>query len=100
MDGTPIIALGDLHETLETAESEQIPVMVGEFGVYNKTPHDVTLAYLSDVVTLFNSYQIGYTLWNLTGSFGIIDSDRSDCTYTFYRNKQLDQEMTNILQGN
>jgi len=39
MDGTPIIALGDLHETLETAESEQIPIMVGEFGVFNKTPH-------------------------------------------------------------
>jgi aryl-phospho-beta-D-glucosidase BglC (GH1 family) len=100
VDGEPIIALGSLKETLDLAETEQIPVMVGEFGVYNKTPHDVTLAYLSDVVTLFNSYQIGYTLWNLTGSFGIIDSERSDCTYTSYRGKQLDQELTDILQGN
>ena len=100
LDGTPIIALGELNETLETAQSEQIPIMVGEFGVYNKTPHDVTLAYLSDVVALFNSYQIGYTLWNLSGSFGIINSDRIDCTYTSYRGKQLDQAMTNILQGN
>jgi endoglucanase len=85
---------------LETAKSEQIPVMVGEFGVYNKTPHDVTLDYLSDVVAMLNSYQVGYTLWNLTGSFGIIDSDRNDCTYTSYRGKQLDQAMTDILQGN
>jgi aryl-phospho-beta-D-glucosidase BglC (GH1 family) len=100
LDGTPIIALGSLKETLETAEAEQIPIMIGEFGVYNKTPHDVTLAYLSDVVTLFNSYQVGYTLWNLSGSFGILNSDRGDCTYTSYRGKQLDQALTDILQGN
>jgi len=99
-DGSPVLALGSLQETLDQAQSEQVPVMVQEFGVFNQTPHDVTLAYLSDVVTLFNTYQIGYTLWNLGGSFGILDSDRSDCTYTSYRGKQLDQAMTDILQGN
>jgi len=99
-DGSPILALGSLNETLELAKSEQIPVMVQEFGVYNQTPHDVTLAYLSDVVLLFNSYQIGFSLWNLSGTFGILDSDRNDCSYTSYRGKQLDMEMANILQGN
>ena len=99
-DGSPLLAMGSLNEILERANLEQIPVMVQEFGVFNKTPHDVTLAYLTDVVTLFNTHQIGYTLWNLSGSFGILDSERSDCDYTSYRGKQLDQTMTNILQGN
>jgi hypothetical protein len=99
-DGSPVLALGSLKETLDLAVSEQIPIMVQEFGVYNQTPHEVTLAYMSDVVNMFKSYQVGYTLWNLTGSFGILDSDRSDCNYTSYRGKQLDQEMTDLLQGN
>ena len=99
-DGSPVLALGSLQETLDIAKSNQIPVMVQEFGVHNQTPHDVTLAYLSDVVTLFNDNQIGYALWNLSGSFGILNSDRSDCTYTSYRGNQFDQAMTDILQGN
>jgi aryl-phospho-beta-D-glucosidase BglC (GH1 family) len=99
-DGSPVLALGDLKETLETAKSQQIPVMIQEFGVYNKTPHDVTLDYLSDVVDMYNEYQVGYALWNLINDFGILDSDRSDCDYTPYNNRQLDQAMLDILKGN
>jgi hypothetical protein len=99
-DGSPVLALGDLKETLETARSQQIPVMIQEFGVYNKTPHDVTLDYLSDVVDMYNEYQIGYALWNLINDFGILDSDRKDCHYTTYNNRQLDQAMLDILNGN
>ena len=99
-DGSPVIALEDLKETLETARSQQIPIMVQEFGVYNKTPHQVTLDYLSDVVDMFNDYNVGYALWNLIGDFGILDTDRSDCNYTLYNNRQLDQEMLDLLKGN
>jgi hypothetical protein len=99
-DGSPVLALGDLKKTLETAKSEQIPVMIQEFGVYNKTPHDVTLDYLSDVVDMYNEYNVGYALWNLIHDFGILDSDRSDCDYAPYNNRQLDQAMLDILKGN
>ena len=100
IDGSPVLALGDLKETLETAKSVQIPVMVQEFGVYNKTPHTVTLDYLSDVVDMYNEYNVGYALWNLINDFGILDSDRMDCDYTLYNNRQLDQKMLDILKGN
>ena len=99
-DGSPVLALGDLKETLETAKTQQIPIMIQEFGVYNKTPHTVALDYLSDVVSLFNDYSIGYALWNMIGDFGILDTDRSDCNYTLYNGRQLDQEMLDILKGN
>lgn len=97
-DGSPAVALTDLMEKFELAEAEKIPVMIQEFGVYNQTPHEVTLAYLSDVVDIFKTYQVGYTLWNLSGSFGILNSSRDDCSYTSYQGKQLDQAMTQILQ--
>lgn len=98
-DGSPVLALGDLMDKFDQAEMENIPLMVQEFGVHNLTPHDVTVAYLADVVDIFNSYNIGYTLWNLSGSFGIIDSGRGDCNYTSYQGRQLDEQMTNLLQG-
>ena len=99
-DGRPVLALGSLQETLDLGISESIPIMVQEFGVYNQTPHTVTLDYLTDVVALFNTYNVGYTLWNLSGSFGILNSGRTDCTYTSYRGNQLDQAMADILTGN
>jgi len=96
--GNTILSLGNLVETLKTAQLENIPVMIQEFGVYHHTPYDVTITYLSDVVDIFNNYQVGYSLWNLNGGFGIIDSERADASYTSYFGKQLDPVMTKIIQ--
>jgi endoglucanase len=73
--------------------------MIQEFGVYNQTPHNVALAYLTDVVSILNKNKIGFAMWNMIGSMGIINSDRADCTYEPYRGIQLDREMTTILQS-
>ncbi len=97
--GDPLIALGTLTNALDEAQAEGIPVMIQEFGVYNKTPHDITDAYLSDVVSILNKYHKGYAMWNLIGTMGIINSERSDVNYEPYRAKLLDREMTSILQS-
>jgi aryl-phospho-beta-D-glucosidase BglC (GH1 family) len=97
-DGNPALALNPLDNNLKSAKSEGIPIMIQEFGVYNKTPHNVTLSYLSDVVSVLNKNNVGYAMWNMIGSMGIISSGRTDCTYEQYRGKQLDREMTTILQ--
>jgi hypothetical protein len=93
------LILRNLHEKLEYAQTENIPVMIQEFGVHNQTPHTITLDYLSDVVPIFHEYNIGYALWNLEGSFGIINSGRTDCNYESYRGKSLDRQMLEILKG-
>ena len=98
-DGNPVLALNTLDNNLKSARSEGIPIMIQEFGVYNQTPHDVTLSYLTDVVSVLNKNKVGYAMWNMIGSMGIINSGRSDCTYEQYRGKQLDREMTTILQS-
>lgn len=97
-NGNPVIALNSVASTFKTAASEKIPVMIQEFGVYNKTPHDVTISYLTDVLSVFNEYKLGYAMWNMIGSMGIINSGRTDCNYESYRGKQLDREMVTILQ--
>jgi len=99
INGNSVVALGGITKTLEDAKAENIPVMIQEFGVYNKTPHDVTLAFLNDVVSVFRSNHAGYAMWNLIGTMGIINSERTDMTYEAYRGKMLDRQMTDIMQG-
>jgi endoglucanase len=81
----------------QEAADQNIPIMIQEFGVYNYTAHDVSIAYLSDVVPIFRDFDIGFALWNLYGSFGIIDSGRDDCPYETYRGHQLDRQMLEVL---
>jgi hypothetical protein len=100
INGNPAVPLGNLIKRLDNARTENIPVMIQEFGVYNKTPQSVTLSYLSDVVTVFNNYNIGYAMWNMIGTMGIINSDRTDCIYEPYRGKSIDRQMTSIIQSN
>ncbi len=99
MDGNPAVPLGNLIQKLEKARSESIPVMIQEFGVYNKTPYNVTLSYLKDVISVFNNSNVGYAMWNMIGSMGILNSERSDCIYESYRSKSLDRQMTTIMQS-
>ena len=97
-NGQPLVMFGGLQSTIEEAKSEGIPLMVQEFGVHNQTPHDVTLAFLTDLVTVFRNNNLGYALWNFNGSFGILDSDRSDCSYESYQGHLLDRQMLDILK--
>jgi aryl-phospho-beta-D-glucosidase BglC (GH1 family) len=98
-DGNPVLALNTLDKNLKSAKTDGIPVMIQEFGVYNQTPHNVALAYLTDVVSILNKNKIGFAMWNMIGSMGIINSDRADCTYEPYWGLQIDREMTTILQS-
>jgi endoglucanase len=83
----PLVALG-------------VPVHVGEFGCYNKTPHHVALAWMSDLFALWKEAGWGWALWNLRGSFGIVDSGRSDVAYEFFDGHQLDRKMLELLLAN
>lgn len=82
---------------VEMAVQNNIPVMVQEFGVYNQTPHKVAVDFLSDLSSFFRENNLGWALWNFTGSFGILNSDRKDCTYEYYQGYLLDREMLDAL---
>ena len=91
--GSPLI-----EEWSSFSKTKNVPIMVGECGVYNHTPHDVTLLYLEDMLMLMEENDIGYALWNFRGSFGIFDSDRKDISYENYNGHQLDRKMLDLLQ--
>lgn len=73
-------------------------VIVGECGAYNQTPHDVVLAWMRDLLTLWKAQNWGYALWNLRGAFGIVNSNRADVTYENYKGVKVDRKYLELLQ--
>ena len=72
--------------------------MVGEWGSHNRTPHDVVLRWMEDNLLNFKDAGMGWALWNLTGSFGVLNSGRNDVNYENYNGYKLDREMLNLLR--
>ena len=73
--------------------------MVGELGSLNRTPHYATLRWMMDSIEMYNNFEMGWALWNLIGSFGVLDSGRDDVDYESYRGYDLDRDMLRVLQG-
>lgn len=91
-----------LRETMirpwQEAESRGIGVMVGEFGVYNHTPHAVCLAWMEDCLKNWKEAGWGWALWNFRGSLGVLDSGRADVVYEDFHGHKLDRKMLDLLQ--
>ena len=96
-DGSDLLPFSDYRNVIEMSEQYNIPFMVQEFGVHNQTPHKVTIDFLTDLCAFFRQNKLGFALWNLTGSFGIINSDRTDCKYEMYQGYKLDRQMLDAL---
>ncbi|MEJ2545973.1 MAG: cellulase family glycosylhydrolase [Calditrichaceae bacterium] len=75
-----------------------VPVHVGEWGCYNKTPHDVCLKWMEDLLSLWKEAGWGQAMWNLKGDFGILNSRRSDVKYEDYKGHKLDRKMLELVK--
>ena len=82
----------------QTLEKRGVGVHVGEWGAHNRTPHKVALAWMRDQLELWKEAGWGWALWNLRGSFGILDSGRADVNYEDFRDHKLDREMLNLIR--
>lgn len=74
-------------------------VHVGEWGAYNRTPHAVALAWMKDLLALWKEAGWGWALWNLRGSFGIVDSARRDVEYEGFEGHLLDRKMLELVRS-
>lgn len=83
----------------QALQRQGVGVMVGEWGVYRHTPHPVTLAWMADVLANWRDAGWGWSLWNLRGDFGPLDSRRSDVRYEDRQGRQLDRAMLDLLRA-
>lgn len=77
--------------------NQGVGVHCGECGCWNKTPHDVFLAWFGDVLDILSSNGIGFALWEFSGSFGVLDSDRTDVAYENWHGHKLDRKLLNLM---
>lgn len=77
-----------------------VPVHVGEWGCFNKTPHDAMLGWMSDLLALWKETGWGWAMWNLRGAFGIVDSGREDVAYEEFHGHKLDRKLLELLRAN
>lgn len=75
-----------------------VPVHVGEWGAYNKTPHEVTLRWMRDLLELWKEAGWGHALWNLKGEMGLLNSHRRDVTYEAHKGHKLDRKMLELIR--
>lgn len=75
-----------------------VGVLVGEWGAHDRTPHHVVLGWMKDCLENWKRANMGWALWNLRGSFGILDSERADVAYEAYKGHTLDRKMLELLK--
>ncbi len=75
-----------------------VSVHVGEWGCYNKTPHDVMLLWMKDILSLWKEVGWGHAMWNLKGAFGVLNSERADVKYEDFKGHKLDRKMLELLK--
>jgi endoglucanase len=89
----------DRIEPWKKLEQKGVGIHVGEWGSFNRTPHRVALAWMRDQLDLWKEAGWGWSLWNLHGAFGILNSGRADVQYEDFRGHKLDREMLTLLQA-
>lgn len=57
-------------------ESLGVPVHVGEFGCYERTPDEVSRAWFAGLFAVYAEFGWGYALWEFEGPFGIVGHSR------------------------
>ncbi|TVP48555.1 MAG: glycosyl hydrolase family 5 [Mongoliibacter sp.] len=75
-----------------------VGVHCGECGAYNKTPHNVFLAWFEAVLDVLHAHGIGYGIWEFSGAFGILNSGREDIQYEDWYGEKLDRKYLTLLQ--
>lgn len=72
-------------------------VCIGEWGVFNNTPHPATLNFMIDCLAIWQKLNWGWLLWNFRGPFGVVNSMRTDVEYVNTEVGPVDKKMFALL---
>jgi len=69
--------IADFAKPLSVAKRSGLPLYCGEFGVYDKTPQPVRLAWYRDIVSAFKEHGIAWANWDYKGGFALVKDGKS-----------------------
>jgi hypothetical protein len=93
-----IEGLRSFYEPWRELEASGVPVHVGEFGCYDKTPDDIAQAWFSDLFAVFREFGWGYALWEFTGPFGIVGHRRPGAVFEPLDGFDVDRRLLDLMQ--
>ena len=74
-------------------------IFAGELGCHQgNVPHATYLAWLEDTLMMCKRHGWGWALWNLDGTFGILDTPRTDCEFEDFHGHKLDRKALKLLR--
>ena len=92
--------LRDFYQPWRDMAARGVPVHIGEFGCYNKTANDVALRWFADLLSLYQEFGWGYSLWEFDGVFGVVNHGRSGASYETIHGYQVDRALLDLLLEN
>lgn len=71
---------------------------VGEFGGFDRMPHERLLAWMEDRLLYFKRQGWGWCLCDMNGPSGFLDSGRKDVDYEDFNGHKLDRKLLELLR--
>jgi endoglucanase len=62
----------EINQAADWGKRNGVPLVCNEFGVYRHAQPQDRLAWLSDVHTSLERHNIGWAMWDYSGSFGVV----------------------------
>lgn len=63
-----------LSKAKQVADEKGLNLYCGEFGIYEKAPKADALRWYKDVIEVFDSLDIAWSIWDYKGGFGVYTS--------------------------
>jgi endoglucanase len=91
--------LRNFYRPWRSLEAMGVPVHVGEFGCYDKTPDDVARAWFADLFAVFAEFGWGYALWEFEGPFGLVGHARPGAVFEELDGFRVDRTLLDLMQS-
>ncbi len=91
--------LRDFYAPWRALEAQGVPVHVGEFGCFERTPDTVARAWFADLFAVFAEFGWGYALWEFEGPFGIVGHGRPGAVFEELDGVRVDRNLLELMQS-
>ncbi len=90
-------AIKKVYRPWRKVEQHGTRIYIGEFGCFNRTPDDIAIRWLRDLLSVYKEFGWGYALWNFEGPFGIIDHGRPGSKLEWLSGYKVDRLMLDLM---
>jgi endoglucanase len=91
--------LRDFYRPWRDVERRGAAIHIGEFGCFNRTPNDIAVRWLTDLLRVFNELGWGFAMWNFEGPFGIINHGRVGANLESMDGYQVDRDLLDLMRN-